>query len=443
MRAALRPYATAGVALVGATVIAAAPLAPPPAVKIAAVPTASTDVQLAALVNPFEQFIEIFETAFENATAIGSSVAADPAPILGAIGRNQLITAEFLGEFASAYLSGYLTAVGNIPTTVENALEEIRAGDIRNGFGNLVVGVTVTPFIAPILGLFPYLTALPQVLSNPLQNAANVVETATSLATLFPLVGVLTGVLGPVLQIGDTAQRIYDAIEADDFEAAINAVISFPGDVVNTILNGNPAISTGGILGQDGIIRAFLAVRQAIADAIQPPNVPATSASTFSGDAPTVTVSTEEAGLSAGDTAPPDGGAPAVTGAGTEDDEGDGPVEVKTDAVTNLDEEEVDAAVLEDEAATSETTALRPGQRLLKNFEQAGQRIERHFKEAGKRIDQTIDRLTGRGGDGKKGGNATGTETGNETGSGTTNDGAGGNDGGDDNGSDGGGDADS
>ena len=132
MRAALRPYSTAGVALVGASVIAVSPIAPPmPDVQEATTRAVSNaQVELAALVNPIEEWAQVFQTAFVNATAIGSQIAADPAPILSAIGGNQVLTAQFLAELARGYVSGYLTAAGNIPANVEAAIQQIESGDI-------------------------------------------------------------------------------------------------------------------------------------------------------------------------------------------------------------------------------------------------------------------------------------------------------------------------
>ncbi len=61
MNAAVRPYATAGVALVGASVIAISPLAPPmPDLQAVQRSVSSVGVELSAAVNPIENWIQVF-----------------------------------------------------------------------------------------------------------------------------------------------------------------------------------------------------------------------------------------------------------------------------------------------------------------------------------------------------------------------------------------------
>ena len=79
MQLALRPYATAGVALVGASVIAVSP--------VTVTPTAVQEVRdeavhLSALVNPIDAFRPIFEAAVAEMQNLGRHIGDNPAPIL-------------------------------------------------------------------------------------------------------------------------------------------------------------------------------------------------------------------------------------------------------------------------------------------------------------------------------------------------------------------------
>ena len=265
MHAALRPYTTAGVALVGASVIAVSPVAPPmPDIQEATTRAASNaQVELAALVNPIEEWAQVFQTAFVNATAIGSRIAADPAPILAAIANNQAISAEFLAGFGLAFGSAYLDAAGDIPANVAAALALIEQGNIQQGVQDLLLGLTVTPVLSALLfsGLILQLPDVAAVLSNPFDNISRVINTGLSIGTLFNLAPLLVEPFAPALQLGVTAQQVYDAVEADDFEAAVNALISFPSQLVNTTVNGNPLLGNGGLLGDFGIVNALLNLR--------------------------------------------------------------------------------------------------------------------------------------------------------------------------------------
>ena len=101
MQLALRPYATAGVALVGASVIAVSP--------VTVTPTAVQEVRdeavhLSALVNPIDVFRPIIETALENAQTVGGQIADNPAPILMQVIANQLASIGNIGDGLAAQI---------------------------------------------------------------------------------------------------------------------------------------------------------------------------------------------------------------------------------------------------------------------------------------------------------------------------------------------------
>src|SRR3954468_3845625 len=97
MNAAVRPYATAGVALLGASVIAISPLAPSmPGAQEMQRTVSSVGVELSAVVNPIENWIQVFQKSAANLDAIGQQIAASPAPILKQIVVNQMAAFEDL-----------------------------------------------------------------------------------------------------------------------------------------------------------------------------------------------------------------------------------------------------------------------------------------------------------------------------------------------------------
>ena len=138
MQSALRPYVTAGVALVGASAIAVTPVTvPPPDIDIR-----DTAVQLSALVNPIDVFTPIFEAALENAQAVGEAIAANPAPILEQVIANQLGSIGNIG-------AGIEAQIGVIPR-----LPELLGDTIESQLGNLgdLAGLGQT-FLANALGV--------------------------------------------------------------------------------------------------------------------------------------------------------------------------------------------------------------------------------------------------------------------------------------------------
>jgi hypothetical protein len=373
----------------------------------------NAQVELAALVNPIEEWAQVFQTAFVNATAIGSRIAADPAPILAAIANNQAISAEFLAGFGLAFGSAYLDAAGDIPANVAAALALIEQGNIQQGVQDLLLGLTVTPVLSALLfsGLILQLPDVAAVLSNPFDNISRVINTGLSIGTLFNLAPLLVEPFAPALQLGVTAQQVYDAVEADDFEAAVNALISFPSQLVNTTVNGNPLLGNGGLLGDFGIVNALLNLRDAIAPVITPPviSTPISLSDTFNpSDA-------SDTGLQ--------GGQLVSLGADTEstfqqqNSLSAGPVETKkvkdVDEVTNTG---ATVALVSQTAGTSTGSngakVNKPGERLRVAFEGTFERIEKGFDDAVKGFDNALKGLGGRDKADKGGADTAGADAG-------------------------------
>src|ERR1700678_2865895 len=102
MELSLRPYVTAGVAVAGAGLIAAAPVGPPAldiqtrAVQLTSVDDAGEDITsgAASLTGdqefPVTTWADVFTNTFANLEDIGPQLAQDPTPILSTIEANQL-----------------------------------------------------------------------------------------------------------------------------------------------------------------------------------------------------------------------------------------------------------------------------------------------------------------------------------------------------------------
>ena len=82
MQAAVRPFVTTGIALVGASVIAVTPITPatPPDIRVA-----SPAVQLAAAPSPFVLYPQVAADALYNASILARMYLAEPFPIIQAI----------------------------------------------------------------------------------------------------------------------------------------------------------------------------------------------------------------------------------------------------------------------------------------------------------------------------------------------------------------------
>ncbi len=119
MQSAMRPpYVTAGVALVGASVIAVTPIAAhPPNLPQTHMP----QVQLTAssIDNPINVFKPVLEDAGSWLNQTVHTVLADPLPILRQIVNNQLYTARQVLEAAKAAGSALGQLGAGLPATLK------------------------------------------------------------------------------------------------------------------------------------------------------------------------------------------------------------------------------------------------------------------------------------------------------------------------------------
>lgn len=232
MQKAFRPYMTAGVAVVGASAIAVAPvIATPPDVKIV-----NPAVQQTA--SPLDTYVETVREALENLEALLGSALALPAPtgwtlelaldsMLRDPGANvQMFVNELeaLGPLAGASLPALLE---NAAGAVQSAIDRAAEGNFDLAIVSLIrTYVTLAPVVAAVV-------SAPLKLLGPELAAAATVVLAKS----------LNAAIGPVLsgigKAGVAMQNIANALNSEPgSQSPLVALIAAPGTVADGVLNG-------------------------------------------------------------------------------------------------------------------------------------------------------------------------------------------------------------
>ncbi len=263
--AALRPYVTSGIALVGASVIAVSPIAPPlPAIHLPNPVQVAKEVELAAFVNPITTLVDVIQTAINNVSTTGGQVLADPFPVLQQLGVNGLGYANTLGTAAQ----GIATAItsSTLPASLQTAFGQLTAGDVAGAVTTFNNALT-TAGLGLVIPLVPVL-AIPTAMA---QNLLNVV-TATSGLPLSLGLSLLSTVEGTVFQVGSSVQAVVDAVRAGDGVTALSALLNGPAEIAGAFLNGVPSQGFVGILSpEDGLANLMaVGVPQQIAQALAP-----------------------------------------------------------------------------------------------------------------------------------------------------------------------------
>ena len=236
MQLTLRPYVTAGVALVGASVIVAntaQPQLPDIRVSAEAVQLAAASVPPPADVYPF-----IFNMTVGNAEALANTASADPTsavlgPIL-ALGRILESQPDSLQDILDGLGLSAEQLFTTVPAQLLGAAGSFEAADFAGAINNLL--------------------SLPVAVLNPIlfKNQA--------------LRDVVLGLAGPAISsIGATAgalQLIIDASSSGDQQETLNAVLDGPAIIADGVFNGgygpdlaahpadDPLTLAGGILSQ-------------------------------------------------------------------------------------------------------------------------------------------------------------------------------------------------
>lgn len=221
----LRPYAAAGVALVGASAIALAPVAPPmPDIKIA-----NPGVNLSAAIDPFTPWRDVLANSFGNVANLVGTWGEAPLPVLQQIIVNQFVYLSELPDFEAI-----------VETIIGNA-ESAAAAPFTPG------PESVDPAHAALLQALPSLDVYPPSLQPLIDFAAS------------PASGILFGLVGPVvaplLALSSSIHAIIENMTSDepDFEAALNTLINIPASMANAFLNGGQTLDLTPVLDALGV----------------------------------------------------------------------------------------------------------------------------------------------------------------------------------------------
>ncbi|SBS78477.1 conserved membrane hypothetical protein [uncultured Mycobacterium sp.] len=277
MQLALNRTVTAGVAFVGASAIALTPIvAYSPAIQLPSL--RSAEVQMAAFVNPIEEWVQVIGTSFTNLSALGTQVQTDPTPILSKLASNFFANASTIVDTASQTIGQAVATFAAIPQGFFNAASQVAAGHIAEAVQTIWGTVLLPP---AFLLIIPISAAIPMV-QTAVQNVANVIGALGGVNLLLTGIAVISPIYATITQFGDSAQAVFDAASAGDLETAASELVNAPAKLVNAFLNGND--TTPGLLtpldgvGGGGAIAALLKLRDAIADAIVAPTPPAAAA---------------------------------------------------------------------------------------------------------------------------------------------------------------------
>ena len=262
---------TSGVALIGASAIALSPIVvAPQQVHLPAIPVSSLATTLTASVNPISEWAKVLTTTFNNVSALGQQVWADPAPILKQIIINQLGYANTVATDLGAAGNSFVTAVKALPPAFQQAAQDLAAGHISGGLNTAfqaMLNLVISPGFALLQG---------QMLNIPgqvMQHITDVVKLGPAILVSagFSMLGMVNGVQRAV---GDTAQAVYDGVHTGNFGAALNAIVNAPAVLANAFLNGySPEAGLWGVLtpGSGLLPVLVVSVRQAIAQALGAP----------------------------------------------------------------------------------------------------------------------------------------------------------------------------
>ncbi|MHA3018973.1 hypothetical protein ACXPWS_01740 [Mycobacterium sp. BMJ-28] len=248
MQSAMRPYVTAGVALVGASVIAVTPIAAHPNLPQMHMP----QVQLTAssIDNPINVFKPVFDDAGAWLNDTVHTVLANPLPILRQIIDNQLYTARAVLDAANAAGSALGQLGAGLPATLKKAGAILATGDV-NGAIDAVINAGLMPILA-LLGN-PW-AALQPALERPFKVGQAMVSALYN-SGLSLLVGVVASTIGlgfnaggtpPLLQqIVTSTQKVLDSLKTLNPVNVINAVQHGIADVLHNAVEQAKQFTTG------------------------------------------------------------------------------------------------------------------------------------------------------------------------------------------------------
>ena len=247
MQSAMRPYVTAGVALVGASVIAVTPIAAHPNLPQMHMPQVS--LTASSIDNPINVFKPVIEDAGGWLNETVHTVLANPLPILRQIIDNQLYTARQVLDAAKSAGSALGALGAGLPATLKAVGAQLATGDV-----NGAIDALITAGLQPILNLLsnPW-QALQPALERPLKVAQALIPALYD-AGLSMLVGVVVSTVGigfdtgtePFLkQIVISTQKVLNSLKTLNPINVINAVQHGIADVLQNAVTQAKAFTEG------------------------------------------------------------------------------------------------------------------------------------------------------------------------------------------------------
>lgn len=249
MNLALRPYMTAGVALVGAGLIAVTPVAaPPPEIQ-------SHSIQLSAAIDdPIEVFSPVFTQA---STVIQNAIQAeidDPFPIIVGLAGKLAADGKTLGDIASTLGQSYAGLVAGLPGALTTYAQKIAAGDFTGAVGAFMP-IAMGPFMTTFMQLMNVQSFVKTQFDVARDLTGAAIVTAWSLGP-----GQLLSVYGVIGAVTNTLGELVKAVPTGD-----------PGKIVNVIQHGAANIATAALGAADLWRWSLDDARQNFRDILNPP----------------------------------------------------------------------------------------------------------------------------------------------------------------------------
>jgi hypothetical protein len=314
----MKPYVTAGVALVGASVIAVAPIAPRADLHIPAVNLA------ASIENPLTVFKPVVNATGDLIRETLQAEFADPFPILRQIFANQQFTVGKLVEAINNGGAAITDLVAGLPAALNAAGAILRTGDV-NGAIDSLVSSGLQPILAFISGVsVPLQAALerPFAVGQKLVGAGFEVGLALTVALAQTFIGIGFPVgTTPILQNFVTVTE--SVLKSIATLNPINVVNALQNGVADVLLNAVTHIS-------DFMTQSVPYIRSVIVGALKAGQPAAAAKPASVATAPSAAAATVTIAIPGADT-PSD--ATVVTPVSNTDDSAGSVVEAPADAV--------------------------------------------------------------------------------------------------------------
>lgn len=298
MQLTMKPYVTVGVALVGASVIAVAPIAPRADLHMPSINLA------ASIENPITVFKPVVNAAGDLIRETLQSEFADPFPILRQIFANQQYTVSKLLSAIHGGGAALTELVQGLPAALNAAGAILRTGNVNGAIDSLVASG-----LGPILNFITGVTVpLQDAFERPFAVGQELVAAAfeTGLALTVAFAQTFIGIGFPV----GTTPVLQNLVTVT--ESVLKSIGTLnPINVINAVQNGVADVLLNAITHvSDFMTQTVPYIRGVIVDALKAGqsttvNKTASVATVPAADAPTVTITIPGAET--------DSGAPAVT----------------------------------------------------------------------------------------------------------------------------------